>query len=98
MPSKATLNKYGITEEEWQVLFDKYDGTCHICRKPSKRLNVEHEHVKGWKQMPAPERKRYIRGLACFICNFRVLTRGVTVEKLKNAVAYLEKYEEKKNG
>jgi DNA-directed RNA polymerase subunit RPC12/RpoP len=95
-PSKATLQRYGITEEEWQVLYDKYDGTCHICRKPAARLNVEHEHVRGWKQMPPDERKQYIRGLACFVCNHRILTRGVTIEKLRNAVRYLEEYEQRK--
>ena len=96
MPSSATLNKYGITAEEWQVLYDKYNGTCHICRKPANRLNVEHEHVPGWKKMSADERKQYIRGLACFVCNHRILTRGVTLEKLRNAVAYLEEYEKNK--
>lgn len=92
-PSVRTLSKYGITEAEWQVLYDKYDGTCHICRKPSKRLVVDHEHQKGWKDKSPEERRLSVRGVLCWICNAKILTRGVTIEKLKNAVTYLEEYE-----
>jgi len=43
--------------------------------------------------MPPEEKKKYVRGIACFICNYRLLTRGVTLERLRNAVRYLEEYE-----
>src|SRR3972149_8874044 len=98
MPTNVTLKKYGLSLDEWQALYDKYNGACHVCyQKPSTgRLNVEHEHVKGWRKMKPEERKKYIRGLACYICNHRLLTRGVTIEKLLNAAKYLRDYEERK--
>ena len=96
-PTKQTLDKYGLSVDEWQVLYDKHNGLCHVCLKPSKRLNIEHEHVKGWKDMPPEEKKLYVRGLACFVCNYKLLQKGIDIERLKNAVRYLEEYEERKN-
>lgn len=97
MPTKQTLNRYGLTEEEWYELYFKYGGACHICKKvPNGRLCVDHEHIRGWKKMPSSERKRYVRGLLCYVCNSRILTRGVTIEKLENAVAYLKEWEKMK--
>jgi len=99
IPTKATLKKYGLSKEEWIALYNKYDGACHVCltKYPSDRLNVEHEHVEGWKQMPPEEKKKYVRGLACYVCNHRILTRGVTIEKLENAIRYLKDYEKRKS-
>jgi len=97
MPSSITLKKYGLSAEEWQALYDKYGGACHICKKiPNGRLNVDHFHVKGWAKLPPEERKKWVRGLACYVCNNRILTRGVTIEKLQNAVDYLKEWESKK--
>jgi hypothetical protein len=98
IPACKTLEKYGLSEQDWLDLYNKYDGRCHVCRKPTKgRLNIEHEHVKGFKNMLPEERKKYVRGLADFVCNFRILTRGTTIEKLKLAVQYLEEYEKRKS-
>jgi len=98
MPTQQTLKKYGINMEEWQALYDKHGGACHICLKvpSSGRLNIDHFHVPKWRTMPPEDRKKFIRGLLCYVCNNRILTRGVSVEKLKRAVEYLEEWENKK--
>jgi hypothetical protein len=96
IPTDVTLKKYGLSREEWIALYNKYDGKCHVCLKPSKRLNIEHEHVKGWKNMLPEERKNYIRGLACFVCNYKLLQKGIDLERLENAVRYLKEYEQRK--
>ncbi len=94
VPSAATLKKYGLNEAAWLELAASQGNVCAICKKEpsSGRLNVDHEHVKGYKKMDALDRPKYIRGLLCYICNFRVLTRGMTLEKARNAVIYLENY------
>lgn len=95
VPTKVTLKKYGLSEQEWIDLYNKHDGCCHVCLKPfldGRRVYTEHEHVKGWKQMPPGERKLYVRGLAHFICNNRILTKGVTPEMLRKAADYLERF------
>jgi hypothetical protein len=99
MPSKATLQKYGLTLDEWQAMYDKYSGACHVCRRiPGGRgiLAVDHEHVRGWKNLPPEERKKYLRGLACFQCNNKLLWKGITKERLRIAAQYLEDYEHSK--
>ena len=62
---KTTLTLSVIAEMQ------KQGGVCAICKRvpPSLRLNIDHEHVKGWKKMPPEQRKQYVRGLLCFQCN-----------------------------
>lgn len=68
---------------------------CYICGKlpPSRRLFIDHEHVKGWKRMAPAERKNFVRGLLCSTCNYRILHKHATLAKLTRAVKYLEEYD-----
>jgi len=52
--------RYGITAEEYQSLYDKLEGCCEICGKMYPRLDVDHNHVTG-----------KVRGLLCRKCNLR---------------------------
>ncbi len=54
------------------------------------RFNVDHEHVKGWAEMPAAERKLYVRGILCWLCNKLYAGRGITVHRARRLVIYLE--------
>lgn len=94
VPSKATLSKYGLSVEEWQSIADKQQGTCAVCKKEptTGRLCIDHEHVKGWKKMPPDQRKLYVRGLLCWVCNHYYLGRGISIEKSRNVTTYLESY------
>lgn len=71
---------------------------CAICGKlpPSNRLNIDHEHVRNWKKLPAEKRKLYVRCLACSFCNRVVIRKGVTIDKMKRAIKVLEAYEKRK--
>lgn len=93
-PSAATLKKYGLSEAEWKAILDAQGGVCFICKKvPTKgRLCIDHDHAKGWKKMPPEKRKTYVRGVLCWFCNFNYLARGITIERAKNVVTYLEQY------
>jgi hypothetical protein len=93
-PSAATLKKYGLSLEEWETIAGAQEGACFVCRKlPTKgRLCIDHEHVKGWKKMPPEQRKLYVRGLLCWVCNHYYLGRGITIDKAKRVVEYLENY------
>jgi hypothetical protein len=64
--NKYLLQTYGITLEEWRDL--SWDG-CHICRIRSGRMCVDHIHVAGFKKMEPEEKKKYVRGALCFLCN-----------------------------
>lgn len=93
-PTAATLAKYGISLDEWVLLLDAQGGVCAVCKKapPSGRLNIDHDHVKGWKKLPAQERKLHVRGLLCWTDNLYLLGRGVSVARLENALAYLKSH------
>lgn len=97
-PKPGTLKKYGLSEAEWRHMADEQEEACFVCRlKPMKgRLCIDHEHVSGWKKMPDAQRKQYVRGLLCFMCNTRFVGRGVTIERAKRVALYLERYQERK--
>lgn len=94
VPSAQTLKRYGLSRDEWLAILAGQGGVCAICKRvpTSGRLHTEHEHVPGWKRMPADQRKLYVRGICCFMCNTQYLGRGLTIEKARAVVAYLEAY------
>lgn len=59
-------HNYGITLDEYQVLFEKQNGVCAICLKPESRKNnkgidslaIDHNHETG-----------KVRELLCHRCN-----------------------------
>ena len=60
-------NKFGLTVDQWQILFDKQNGCCAICgihqSRTRTRLHVDHDHKTG-----------EIRGLLCSDCNLALAT------------------------
>lgn len=55
------LKTYGITGDEYWLLYEAQGGVCWICRRAkglSKKLAVDHDHATG-----------YVRGLLCTTCN-----------------------------
>ena len=55
--------KYGITPEEYMVMYEAQAGCCKICRKPAEEsrngvLAVDHCH-----------NSKDVRGLLCSVCN-----------------------------
>ena len=58
-------NSYGISIEEYEIMFEKQGGRCAICGKHqselTKRLFVDHSHETG-----------KVRSLLCTNCNFGI--------------------------
>ena len=89
------LSKYGISYAE--VKERSKDG-CECCGNKEWRLNVDHIHIKRFKEFPQEQKRLYVRGICCFICN----TGFKSVEKfadgkrnrqqLNNMVRYFTKY------
>jgi len=98
VPSKATLTKYGLTEEEWLAILERQGGVCPICKKipTTGRFVVDHEHVQNYKKLPREEKKKFIRGITDWFCNHAYLGRGITVDRSRNATKYLEEYEQRR--
>jgi hypothetical protein len=86
--SKYLKEKYGITQAQWDRIFDRQHGKCPIClqklRKPGNKEGkpasaVDHDHKTG-----------RVRGIVDYYCNRRVIGRHRETAKLKRLVDYLE--------
>jgi hypothetical protein len=93
-PKPETLAKYGLSSTDWRALLFRFGNCCGICGRLPKsgRLCIDHEHVLGWKGLPPEQRKRYVRGVLCWRCNYYFARKGMTVERAKNLVDYLEEF------
>lgn len=100
VPRQETLVKYGLTEADWMAILTRQGGHCGACHKvpTSKRMNIDHEHIRGWAKMKTADRKPFVRGLLCYMCNHYRLARGATVENLIGAGQYLNAYNARKLG
>ena len=81
---KKTLLKtrYGLTLEEYFLMYEAQDGVCPICKRVMllEKVTVDHNHQTG-----------KIRGLLCNQCNRGVGLLRDSVTLLRNAADYLEK-------
>jgi hypothetical protein len=95
LPRKETLKKYGLSLQDWTELYALQDGKCFICERPMERPCVDHFHIRNWKKMKPEKRRLYVRGLLCVYCNRRLLGRGMSLQRAKRIVLYLERFEKK---
>jgi hypothetical protein len=74
---------YGLSEEDYQKLFEAQGGACAICKGKRKyNLQVDHCH-----------RTEALRGLLCKACNKGILRSARdNPDTLRNAAEYLENY------
>jgi len=75
--------KYGITLEDYDVMFEAQDGVCAICQEPrpeERTLHVDHDHASG-----------AIRGLLCFCCNNAVGDLRDSHELVRSMLDYLDR-------
>jgi hypothetical protein len=80
---------FGITQAEYDALFDAQSGVCAICHRPEEKthhssgkayaLPVDHNHQTG-----------EVRGLPCSSCNAAMGLLGDDIERVKAVLAYLE--------
>lgn len=97
IPGPATLAKYGIDEEEWLNLLAIQGWVCPICTRRKVSWNTDHEHVPGWKHLPPQERKRYVRGVLCIHCNFRMVHSRLPADTAQRITNYLRAYEARRD-
>lgn len=71
--------RYNLTVEQYQELYDAQGGMCALCRK-AKKLGVDPDHETG-----------RVRGLLCNGCNAALGNLGDTPEGLQGALDYLRR-------
>lgn len=86
MREMRLIQKYGLTEADYQALSAAQDGKCAICRAEPKEgwpLVVDHCHETG-----------VVRGLLCDGCNQAIGRLGDNAESLQRALSYLARFED----
>lgn len=75
--------RYGITEEQFNLLIQRQGRRCPICLRLFKQIlgrpNVDHNHKTG-----------ELRGCLCRYCNHRVVGRHTDPALLRRVANYLE--------
>lgn len=95
---KRLYATYGITLKEWEEMFKKQGECCAVCKGRYPRMCVDHLHQKGFKRMSPEEKRKYIRGICCFLCNtgfkgFEKLVDGkMNRARLEGTYLYFKKY------
>lgn len=74
------LARYGITEAQFQAMWERQGGLCDICAKPlPARPHVDHDH-----------KTKRVRGLVDWHCNRLLGNNRNTPLMFRNAARYLE--------
>lgn len=70
-PTKGTLRKYGMTEDDWATICARQGFRCPVCSEPfgGRKLAIDHEHVAGFR---ARKRRKSKRGRSGKRSNVRV--------------------------
>ena len=96
-PRPATLKKYGLSLNEWKNILAEQGYRCPICMNVlSNATNIDHFHAKGWAKMSDERSKQYIRGITCWFDNKNMLPKGITIEKARRTLNYLEQFESRR--
>lgn len=98
VPSIKTLDKYGLSLVFWKLIAAAQGYVCAVCGllPKSGRLCIDHEHVSGFKKLPPEKKRKYVRGLLCWNCNYRFAARGMTEKRARRLVSYLVRYAERR--
>ena len=86
------LKEYNISVDQYDKLMSEQNNLCAICSEPFIRTpHIDHDH----RCCPTKEAScgKCIRGLLCGSCNRALGLLKESVEIVKKASSYLEKYE-----
>ena len=69
---------YGISVDDYEKMLAKQNGVCAVCKKPRKRLCVDHCH-----------KTKKVRGLLCGSCNLAIGNAKEDIKILHKLIDYL---------
>jgi hypothetical protein len=72
------LKLYGISQQNYDLMFAAQEGKCAICKRGTRRLGVDHCHKTG-----------KVRGLLCVACNNALGLLQESEELLQVSIQYL---------
>ena len=82
----AMKKHYGMTEDDFNALYESQGGKCAICGKPLNKVggardqvaHIDHDHETG-----------KVRGILCRLCNIGLGSFRDSLELMDKAKAYL---------
>jgi hypothetical protein len=89
------LKLYGVTLEQYQLMFQEQNGVCAICGQPEtaiykrngnvaiKNLSIDHVHKTG-----------KVRSLLCYRCNYILALVNDNFKITQQATDYLKKHQD----
>lgn len=84
-------NRYGLTRERLQEMFDGQGGRCAICpHRLDDGFAVDHDHDCCATDYTCG---KCVRGLLCQQCNHGIGNFRDDIELLENAMSYLKEYQ-----
>lgn len=84
------LEKFGITEGDYDRMFDEQAGLCAICHEPdSIKLAVDHDHACCDGDYSCG---KCVRGLLCKRCNMAIGLLQDKPDIIMNAALYTRKH------
>jgi hypothetical protein len=88
---------YGISLEEFNAKLESQGNGCAIegCiigRTKEGVLCQDHVHVKGFKKMLPEEKKKYLRGIVCFMHNTGFKSFEKTIDGVRNRASLTGTY------
>jgi hypothetical protein len=96
---RRLFKTYGIGYDAFLTQLDSQGRVCMICKRGGDiRLCQDHIHVKGFKKMEPKEKRKYLRGILCFMCNTLIgkmeRTNDGELNRLRmlGCVEYFKKY------
>ncbi len=78
----ALRRNYGITLEQYDLMYHEQEGACGLCGREDPKLMVDHCHDTN-----------KIRGLLCRSCNTGLGSLGDDIPGLERAIMYLKGFE-----
>ena len=70
--------KYGITQEDYQMMYEEQAGKCYICESSKEVLAIDHDHKSG-----------KVRKLLCHGCNIFLGRIEKDMDRLNKSLEYL---------
>jgi hypothetical protein len=77
--ARHLTTSYGITQNDYDVMYSQQEGCCKICGTEQDVLNVDHCH-----------RTNKVRGLLCVRCNLGLGYFSDNIPTFKKVINYLE--------
>lgn len=81
--NRPQWKRHGMSENEWNLLYHKYDGKCHSC-KENDGVAIDHDHSCCSKSYSCGN---CIRGFLCRECN---ISLGIMKEEYERIIKLAE--------